>query len=103
MTEQPYDKLTHDEILRVHGELYSRMTPEQRVKAAADAKKRLQIYYAEQRELDSPRNKKLSELTLGEVLDEVGVVADKFFTRIALVVVGYLAVVWIAKYLGLMH
>ena len=63
MTEQPYDKLTHDEILRVHGDAYSRMTPEQRLQAAAAAKERLLRHYAEQKELDSPRNKKLSEIT----------------------------------------
>ena len=103
MTEQPYDKLTHDEILRVHGDAYSRMTPEQRLQAAAAAKERLLRHYAEQKELDSPRNKKLSEITLGEIMDELGRVADKFLTRIALLVVGYFVVVWLARFLGLMH
>ena len=103
MTEKSYDAMTHDEILRVHGEAYSRMTPAQKIQAAAEAKERLLRYYAEQKELDPPRNKKLSEITLGEIMDELGKVADRFLTRIALLVVGYFVLVWLAKYLGLMH
>jgi len=103
VTEQPYDKLTHDEILRVHGDAYSRMTPEQRLQAAAAAKERLLRHYAEQKELDSPRNKKLSEITLGEIVDELGKVADKFLNRMALLVFGYLVVIWLVKRLGWMH
>ncbi len=95
--------MTHDEILRVHGDAYSHMTPEQKIQAAAEAKERLRRYYAEQKELDSPRNKKLSEITLGEIMDELGRVADKFLTRIALLVVVYLVFVWLAKYLGWVH
>jgi len=103
VTDKSYDQMTHDEILRVRGDAYSRMTPEQKLQAAAEAKERLLRYYAEQKELDSPRNKKLSEITLGEIMDELGRVADKFLTRIALLVVGYFVVVWLARFLGLMH
>lgn len=100
MTEKSYDQMTHDEILRVHGDSYARMTPEQKLQAATEAKERLRRYYAEQKELNSPRNIKLSEITLGEIMDELGTVADKFLVRIALLVVAYFVVVRLAKYLG---
>ena len=103
VTDKSYDQMTHDEILRVHGDAYLRMTPEQRLQAAAEAKERLLRHYAEQKELNSPRNKKLSEVTLGEVMDELGTVGVKFLIRIAFFVVGWFVVVWLAKYLGLMH
>ncbi len=103
VTDKSYDQMTHDEILRVHGDGYSRMTPEQKLQAAAEAKERLLRCYAEQKELHSPRNKKLSEVTLGEIMDELGAVAVKFLIRIAFFVVGWFVVVWLAKYLGLIH
>ena len=103
VTDKSYDQMTHDEILRVHGDAYLRMTPEQRLQAAAEAKERLLRCYAEQKELHSPRNKKLSEVTLGEIMDELGTVAVKFLIRIAFFVVGWFVVVWLAKYLGLIH
>ena len=110
MIQNSYDQMTHDEILRIHGDAYSHMTPEQKLRAAVEAKERLRRYSAEQKqlaaereELDSPRNKKLSEITLGEIMDELGKVADQFLKRLALGIVAYLFIVWIAKYLGWTH
>ena len=52
---------------------------------------------------DALVSKKLSEITLGEIVDELGKVADKFLNRMALLVFGYLVVIWLVKRLGWMH
>jgi hypothetical protein len=68
MSDKPYDEMTHDDILRVHGAKYAQMTPEERVKQSeARAKLEREKFAAEARRLNKP----LSELTLGDFIDAI--------------------------------
>jgi hypothetical protein len=68
MSDKPYDKMTHDEILREHGASYAQMSPEEKAKQAeARAKLERERLAAEARRLNQP----LSELTLGDLIDAI--------------------------------
>jgi hypothetical protein len=62
MSDKPYDKMTHDELLREHGARYAQMSPGERVKQS-EAREKLE---RERRAAEARRlNQPLSELTLG--------------------------------------
>jgi hypothetical protein len=64
MSDKPYDKMTHDEILREHSARYAQMSPEQRAEQSeARTKLERERLAAEARRLKQP----LSELTLGGI------------------------------------
>jgi hypothetical protein len=68
VSDKPYDKMTHDEILREHGARYAQMTPEERAKQSeARGKLERERFAAEARRLNQP----LSELTLGDLIDAI--------------------------------
>ena len=65
MSDKPYDKMTHDEILREHGDRYAQMSPGERAKQS-EAREKLERerLAAEARRL----KKRLSEMTLGDLI-----------------------------------
>ena len=68
MNGRPYDGMTHDEILRVHGARYAKMSPEEKARQSEErAKAERERLTAEARRLNQP----LSELTLGEFIDAI--------------------------------
>lgn len=68
MSDKPYDKMTHDEILREHGARYAQMSPEERAKQSeARSKLERERLTAEARRLNQP----LSELTLGDLINVI--------------------------------
>ena len=68
MSDKPYDRMTHDEILREHGARYARMSPQERIRHA-DERSRAEREHlaAEARRLNRP----LSELTLGDLIEAI--------------------------------
>lgn len=96
MGEKPYDEMTHDEILEEHGKLYAQLTPQQRARLAAERDR-------EMREANLPRNKKLGDLTLGEMTDEIGRIGGKLLNKLALYVLLVFALVWFLRFIGLVH
>jgi hypothetical protein len=68
MSDKPYDRMTHDEILREHGAKYAKMTPQERARQSEErAKAERERFAAEVRRLNQP----LSELTLGDLIDAI--------------------------------
>ena len=60
--------MTHDDILRTHGERYAKMSPEEKAQESeARAKLERKRLEAEARRLDQP----LSELTLGDLIEAI--------------------------------
>jgi hypothetical protein len=52
------------------------------------------------REVNSPRNKKLADLTLGEIIDELSRTGGKLLNKLALYGFLYLVMVWFFKFIG---
>jgi hypothetical protein len=68
MSDKPYDRMTHDEVLREHGAKYAKMSPEEKAGQSEErAKKERDRFAAEARRLNQP----LSELTLGDLVDAI--------------------------------
>jgi hypothetical protein len=68
MSDKPYDKMTHDEILREHGARYAQMSKEQRAEQSeARSKLERERLAAEARRLNQP----LSKLTLGDLISAI--------------------------------
>jgi hypothetical protein len=68
MSDKPYDKMTHDEILREHGARYAQMSPEERAKQSeARAKLERERLAVEATRLNQP----LSELTLRDLIGAI--------------------------------
>ena len=74
MSDKPYNKMTHDEILREHGATYAQMSAEERAKQSeARAKLERERLTAETRRV----NQSLSELTLGDLIDAIDEALNK--------------------------
>lgn len=68
MNDKPYDKMTHDEILREHGARYRRMSPEEKARLSEDrARAERERLATEARRLGQP----LSGLTLGDLIEAI--------------------------------
>ena len=68
MSAKTYDQMTHDEILREHGDRYAQMSPEERTKQSeARSKLERERLAAEAKRLNQP----LSELTLRDLIDAI--------------------------------
>jgi hypothetical protein len=68
MSDKPYDRMTHDELLREHGAKYAKMSPEEKVRQSEErAKAERERFAAEARRLNQP----LSELTLGDLIEAI--------------------------------
>jgi len=68
MSDKPYNKMTHDEILREHGATYAQMSTEERAKQSeARAKLERERLAAETRRVNQP----VSELTLGDLIEAI--------------------------------
>ena len=74
MSDKPYDKMTHDEILKEHGARYAQISPGERAKQS-EAREKLERerLAAEARRLNQP----LSELTLGDLIDAIDEAVNK--------------------------
>lgn len=72
MSDKPYERMTHDEILREHAARYAQMTPEERAREAEEKARLKEKHEAAERErLSRWRNQQLSELTLGNLTDAI--------------------------------
>lgn len=68
MSDKPYDKMTHDEILGEHSARYAQMSPSERTKQAEErAKLERERLAAKARRLNQP----LSELTVGDLIEAI--------------------------------
>jgi hypothetical protein len=74
VSDKPYDKMTHDEILKEHADRYAQMSPGERAKQS-EAREKLERerLAAEARRLNQP----LSELTLGDLIDAIEEAVNK--------------------------
>jgi len=68
MSDNPYDRMTHDEILREHGAKYAKMSPEEKARQSEEREKRdRERLAAEAKRLNQP----LSKLTLGDLIEAI--------------------------------
>jgi hypothetical protein len=74
MSDRPYDKMTHDEVLREHGARYAQMSPRERAEEL-EAREKLERerLAAEAKRLSQP----LSELTLGDLIEAIDEAMNK--------------------------
>jgi hypothetical protein len=94
-----YDELPHDKILETHGDLYRRMSPQERAKYSAEREKILKAQFASDRReaAEAPLDKLLSEVTLREAIQAVKQEVSASLGRLAMVIVGVWLLFWLIK------